>query len=202
MNLSINVLLVDDHVLMLMGLKELLEKESDLHVVATLSDPSALEETIGRRNPDVIVLDVRMKTENGIELAKIVRQEFPDLKIVILSGYNYDEYIDAARQAGTDAYVTKEKSNTELITAIRQVCQGRRIFPYQHREQAGEALTAKEREILRQIAADKTNAEISEELSISKRTVEYHIASIMRKLDADSRVGAVVNGIKKGLLNV
>lgn len=202
MNLSINVLLVDDHVLMLMGLKEILEKEPDLHVVATLSDPSALESAIRLRNPDVIVLDVRMKTENGIELAKIVRKEFPALKIVILSGYNYDEYIDAAKQAGADAYVTKEKSNTELITAIRQACRGQRTFPYQHREQAGEALTAKEREILGQIAADKTNAEISEELSISKRTVEYHIASIMRKLDADSRVGAVVNGIKKGLLNV
>lgn len=200
--MSINILLVDDHVLMLMGLKELLEKEPDLHVVKTLSDTSALEDAIRQGEPDVIVLDVRLKTKNGIEIARDIRGKFPDLKIVILSGYNYDEYIDAAKQAGADAYVTKEKSNTELTAAIRTVCQGHQTFPNLHPEQAGEALTAKEREILKQIAADKTTAEISAELSISKRTVEYHVASILQKLDADSRVGAVVNGIKKGLLNV
>lgn len=200
--MSINILLVDDHVLMLMGLKELLEKESDLHVVDALSDSSPLETHIRFSRPDVIVLDVRLKTQNGIELTKLIKKKFPKLKIVILSGYNYDEYIDAAIQAGADAYVTKEKSNKELIMAIRQVRQGHKLFPNLHPELPGEALTAREREILEQIAADKTNAEISDDMSISKRTVEYHIASIMRKLDADSRVGAVVNGIKKGLLNV
>ncbi|RYM02936.1 response regulator transcription factor [Sporolactobacillus sp. THM7-7] len=200
--MSISVLLVDDHVLMLMGLKELLEKESDLQVEDALSDPTALASRIKFSHPDVAVLDVRLKSQNGIELTQMLKEQFPYLKVVLLSGYAYDEYIEAAIQAGADAYVSKEKSNTELITTIRQVYRGKKLFPDVHPGRSGEALTPKEREILALIADELTTAEISDRLSISKRTVEYHIASILRKLDADSRIGAVVNGIKKGLLNV
>ncbi|MGP7817291.1 response regulator [Niallia sp. 01092] len=200
--MTINVLLVDDHNLMLMGLKQLLEKEQDLHIVHTISDPSTLETDILTFHPDVLVMDIKMKAYNGIELTKRMKQTFPELKVVILSGYDYVEYIEAARKAGADSYVTKEKSNIELTEAIRQVYQGNKLFPNFYSAHIGEQLTAKEKEILTLIAADLTNIEISNELKISKRTAEYHISSIIRKLDADSRVGAVVNAIKQGLLNV
>jgi DNA-binding NarL/FixJ family response regulator len=202
MSMPISVILVDDHVLMLNGLKELLDKEADLHVVAALSDPCTLKQTITRQRPDVLVLDVRLKAQNGIAIAGQLKNEFPALKIIILSGYHYREYIEAADQAGADAYVTKETSNSDLTRAIRAVHLGRRVFPNLNPVPQGKTLTPKEREILKLIAADLTNAEIGEELSISKRTVEYHVTSIIQKLGVDSRLGAVVIAIKKGLLDV
>lgn len=201
-NVTINIILVDDHLLMLMGLKELLEKEADFHVMNALSDPINLEQVIKSDPPDVLVLDVRLKNTNGIDLTRRIKKTQAHLKIVILSGYTFDEYIEAAMQAGADAYVTKEESNMKLASVIRQVCQGEKVFPNLHPDIPSESLTPRERDILKLIAADMTTTEISEKLSISKRTVEYHISSIMQKLGADSRVGAVVNAIKKGLLSV
>ncbi|MCO7125843.1 response regulator transcription factor [Sporolactobacillus shoreicorticis] len=200
--MTINIILVDDHLLMLMGLKELLEKEPDFHVVDTLSDPINLEAIINTKPTDVLVLDVRLKNTNGIEITRHIRKGHASIKIVILSGYQYDEYIEAAKQAGADAYVTKEESNSRLAKVIRQVCNGEKVFPILKPEVPGESLTPKELDILKLIAEDMTTNEISQKLSISKRTVEYHISSIIQKLGADSRVGAVVNAIKKGLLNL
>ncbi|MCQ2010890.1 MAG: response regulator transcription factor [Sporolactobacillus sp.] len=200
--MTINIILVDDHLLMLMGLKELLEKESDFHVVDTLPDPINLKKVISAQPPDVLVLDVRLKNTNGIELTREIRKRHIPLKIIILSGYQYDEYIEQAKQAGADAYVTKEESNSRLAKVIRQVFHGDKVFPRLKPETPCESLTSKELDILKLIAEDMTTNEISQKLSVSKRTVEYHISSIIQKLGADSRVGAVVNAIKKGLLNL
>ncbi|MGG0337198.1 response regulator [Priestia aryabhattai] len=202
--MKIKVLLVDDHALFLHGLKQLLEVEEDIQIVDTLSDPLHLFFCIRQTSPDIVVIDIRIKSFNGIELTKQIIKDFPDIKVVVLSGYNYDEYIEAAFQAGANAFITKERSNVELVSTIRQSYQGYKVFP---RTAAGNPysctdLTKKEREVLKLIAQDKTNIEISGELIISKRTVERHISSILRKLDADSRVGAVVNGIKKGVLTI
>ena len=142
-----------------------------------------------------------MKSYNGIILTKKILEVFPQIKVVVLSGYDYDEYMIAAHQAGASAFVTKEKSNDELVIAIKQAYLGNQIFP-EASNLTGETLTHKEREILQLIAEDKTNIEISDHLMISKRTIERHVSSIIQKLDADSRLGAVVNGIKQGLLNV
>jgi DNA-binding NarL/FixJ family response regulator len=201
MNVTINIILIDDHLLMLMGLKELLEKEPDFHVMAALPDPENLEKIIKSHQPDILVLDVRLKNKNGIELTRRIKKTPSEMKIIILSGYHYDEYIEASMQAGADAYVTKEESNAKLAKVIRQVCKGEKVFPNLQPEIPSETLTSRERDILKLIANDMTTNEISEKLALSKRTVEYHISSIIQKLGADSRVGAVVNAIKKGLLN-
>lgn len=199
---TLRVLLVDDHALVLLGLKQLLMKERDIEVVGTLSDPLTLLAEISRTSPDVIVIDVRLKKYNGIELTKVILEKFPNLKVVVLSGYDYEEYLEAAFNAGASAFVTKEKSNEELTSVIRQVSLGYKVFPRQYSNQAGESLTHKEREVLKLIAEDKSNYEIGKELIISKRTVEHHISSIIKKMNADSRVGAVVQAIKKGILHV
>ncbi|MCO7175343.1 response regulator [Sporolactobacillus kofuensis] len=200
--MTIKIILVDDHLLMLMGLKELLEKEKDFHVIDALPDPKNLEEVIRIHPPEILVLDVRLKDTNGIELTKQIKKLNPELKIIILSGYHYDEYIEAAKQAGADAYISKEESNRKLVFVIRQVFAGKKVFPNIHPEVQTETLTPRERDILNLIASDMTTSEISQSLSISKRTVEYHISSLMQKLGADSRVGAVVAAIKKGLLGI
>lgn len=202
--MKFKVLVVDDHVLILDGLKQLLEKEEDIEVVGTLSDPSSLFSVIHQTSPEVVVIDIRIKTYNGIELTKKIIEEYPQIKVVILSGYDYEEYIEAALQAGASAFVTKERSNIELLSAIRQSYQGYQVFPRNraYNLSSGSNLTPKEREVLKLIAEDKTNIDISIELMISKRTVEHHITSILRKLDVDSRAGAVVIGFKKGMLTI
>ncbi|MDF2859423.1 MAG: DNA-binding response regulator, luxR family protein, partial [Neobacillus sp.] len=168
------------------------------------SDPTSLFTVIQQTGPTIVVMDVRIKSYNGIKLTKKILEEYPHIKVVILSGYDYDEYIQAAFQAGASAFVTKERSNVELVSAIKQSYEGYKVFPRNMAEiyQSCTGLTQKEREVLKLIAEDKTNYEISEELMISKRTVERHVSSILQKLDADSRVGAVVNGIKKGFLSI
>ncbi|MEB3752047.1 response regulator transcription factor [Geobacillus sp. FSL W8-0032] len=198
--MKIKVLLVDDHLLVMHGIQQLLENEIDLEVVNTVCDPALLETEIKKHNPNVVVMDIRMKNDNGIEWVRKIAQTYPTCKVVILSGYNYDEYIQAAYEAGAYAFVTKESSVFELANAIRQTYLGVKSFPINRLDHCNSPLTKTELDILQLISEDKTNAEISELLHISRRTVEHHVSSILRKLDADSRVGAVVKAIKLGLI--
>ncbi|ADP31141.1 response regulator transcription factor [Bacillus atrophaeus] len=200
--MKIKVLLLDDHLMILQGIKQLLEHDQDIEVVGTLSNPAVVHEEIICTRPDILITDVRMKSFNGISLTRTIKKAFPELKIVVLSGYAYDEYISAAYKAGANAYIKKENSINDLITTIKQSFVGNHIFPYHTINLSGERLTHKELEVLTLIAEDKTNMEISTELMISKRTVERYISSIIQKMKANSRVGAVVNGIKQGLLNI
>ncbi|MEK4181557.1 response regulator transcription factor [Aeribacillus sp. FSL K6-1121] len=198
--MKIKVLLVDDHLLVLLGIKQLLEHESDLEVVNTICDPAGINAAISKNHPDVVVMDIRMKGYNGIELTKKLIESYPNLKIVILSAYNDDEYIDASYHAGAYAFITKENSAAELANAIRQSFLGNNIIPRKKIEYQNHYLTKTELEILKLISEDKTNAEISDILMVSRRTVEHHVSSIIKKLNVYSRVGAVVKGIKLGLL--
>lgn len=179
----------------------LLENEDALEVVNTICHPDRLEEEIIKHKPDVIVMDIRMKSDNGIEWTKKIVEKYPTCKVVILSGYAYDEYIRAAYEADAYAFVTKENSVFELANAIRQSHLGIKSFPMNRLSDYNTPLTKIELKILQFISEDRTNAEISELLNISKRTVEHHVSSILRKLDVDSRVGAVVKAIKLGLLD-
>jgi two-component system, NarL family, response regulator LiaR len=196
--MKIKVLLVDAHLLVMLRIQQLLENEAHLEVVNTICHPADLEEEIIKHNPDVIVMDIRMKNDNGIEWTKKITETYPTCKVVILSGYDYDEYIHAAYEAG--AFVTKENSVFELANAIRQSHLGIKSFPVDRLSNYHPPLINVELKILQFISEDRTNAEISELLNISRRTVEHHVSSILRKLDVDSRVGAVVKAMKLGLL--
>lgn len=196
--MKIKVLLVDDHLMFMLGIKQLLDNEEDLHVLSIVNDPTELNEKIKEHNPHVIVMDIRMKNYNGIELTKRINEVYPDIKVIILSGYNYDEYMKAAYEAGAYAFISKENSTHELANAIRESFKGNKLISKKKDKQL---LTKTELEILKLIAQDKTNSEISEMLVISKRTVEHHVSSIISKLKVESRVGAVVKGMKSGLIN-
>ncbi|MGG2053647.1 response regulator transcription factor [Lysinibacillus pakistanensis] len=200
--MKIKVLIVDDHLLLLESLRKALENDPTIQVVGTISSPKFLMNDIINTSPDVVLMDIRIKSYNGLDLMKDILKKMPQLPIIILSGYNYEEYIQAAYNAGASAFVTKETSNEELLFTIKQVQQGYKLFPSTAKKQDNESLTSKEREILKLIAEDKTNIEISDELMISKRTVEHHISSIIRKLDVDSRVGAIVTAIKQGIITL
>lgn len=196
--MKIKVLLVDDHLMFMLGIKQLLDSEEDLHVLSIVNDPTELNEKIKEHNPHVIVMDIRMKNYNGIELTRKITEVYPDIKVIILSGYNYDEYMKAAYEAGAYAFISKENSMHELANAIRESFKDNKLISEKKDKQL---LTKTELEILKLIAQDKTNSEISEMLVISKRTVEHHVSSIISKLKVESRVGAVVKGMKSGLIN-
>ncbi|MFT8870651.1 MAG: response regulator transcription factor [Sporolactobacillus sp.] len=195
-----DIVIVDDHAMILMGLKELLEREPDFRITAALASAGNLEAIMRDHLPDLLIVDVRLKKDNGIRLTERMRHLFPPLKIIVFSGYDDSEYSAAAKTAGADAFVSKEVTNRELIKTIRAVLSGKKVFAEQAPQRDKDQLTDRELEVLKLVASGMTNAEIGEQLLISKRTVEYHIASIVTKLEADSRVSAVVNAIKKGLL--
>lgn len=200
--LSIRVLIVDDHVLFLESLKYILLENPIIEVINTLSEPEKLMTELTENSPDLILMDIRIKNHNGLELTRIVKESFPYISVIILTGYNDDEYIEAAYNAGASGFIAKEKSNELLITTIKQVYEGYQMFPKHDTGTVNKKLTITELEVLKKIAEDKSNYVISTEMMVSKRTVENHVSSIIRKLEVDSRVGAVVKAIKNGLINV
>lgn len=200
--MNIKVLIVDDHVLLLESLKSILLSNPFIQVINTLSEPSFLLNEITENPPDVILMDIRIKSYNGLELTRTITEINPQISVIILTGYNDEEYIHAAYKAGASAFITKEKSNELLITTIKQVYQGYKMFPKLNFNPTSDTLTPTELEVIKKIAEDKSNYEISNEMVVSKRTVEHHVSSIIRKLEVDSRVGAVVIAIKRGLIKI
>lgn len=199
--MAINVLLVDDHIVVLEGLKKLLENDAEIHVIAMISDPSTLANTIDQLQPDIILMDIQMKGYNGLLLTKQLLKSNKELAIIMLSGYNDDAYLQGAYNAGARSFVAKDQPPQELIATIKSVYEGSSVFPPFVEGQVDFLLTSKEQEVLHWLSAGKSNIEISETLHISKRTVEHHITSLMRKLHVDNRMQIVLKAMEDGLLN-
>ena len=139
--------LIFDHMMMVQGIKQLLERDRVVKVVSTLSNPAEIYDEIDYHRPNILIIDIRMKSFNGISLTRNIKKTFPELKIVILSGYEYDEYIYAAYNAGAAAYVRKENSINELITAVKQTFAGNHVFPQHAVNLSVDRLTHKEQRI-------------------------------------------------------
>ena len=202
MEQPIKVLLLDDHPLVMEGLKNRLEREQDMRVVGTFNDPHKLLKCIDTLKPDVAVIDISMPGMTGFDLATELKRSYDiAIKLIVLSGYVYDEYVHKAYEIGIHAYLSKQATYPQIINAIRQSMLGLRLVPEKMTTlPRADQLTPTEREVLKQIAMEKTNKEIARELAMSQRTVEYHMAAINRKLDVKSRVGAVAKGYEMGLL--
>ncbi|MGE7930483.1 response regulator [Lysinibacillus xylanilyticus] len=202
MEQPIKVLLLDDHPLVMEGLKNRLEREQDMRVVGTFNDPHKLLGCIDTLKPDVAVIDISMPGMTGFDLATEIKRTYDiAIKLIVLSGYVYDEYVHKAYEIGIHAYLSKQATYPQIINAIRQSMLGLRLVPEKMTTlPRADQLTPTEKEVLKQIAMEKTNKEIARELAMSQRTVEYHMAAINRKLDVKSRVGAVAKGYEMGLL--
>jgi len=202
MKQPIKVLLLDDHPLVMEGLKNRLEREQDMLVVGTFNEPHEVLKRIGALKPDVAVIDISMPGMTGFDLAiKIKRTYDTAIKLIVLSGYVYDEYVHKAYEIGIHAYLSKQATYPQIINAIRQSILGLRIVPEKMTTiPRADQLTPTEKDVLKQIALEKTNKEIARELAMSQRTVEYHMAAINQKLDVKTRVGAVAKGYEMGLL--
>lgn len=202
MEQPIKVLLLDDHPLVMEGLKNRLEREQDMRVIGTFNDPHKLLRCIDTLKPDVAVIDISMPGMTGFDLATEIKRTYDiAIKLIVLSGYVYDEYVHKAYEIGIHAYLSKQATYPQIINAIRQSMLGLRLVPEKMTTlPRADQLTPTEKEVLKQIAMEKTNKEIAKELAMSQRTVEYHMAAINQKLDVKSRVGAVARGYEMGLL--
>jgi NarL family two-component system response regulator LiaR len=216
---KIRVMLVEDHVLVREGTRELLDREKDIQVVAEAGDG---EEAIWLANAghlDVIVMDIAMPKLNGLEATRRIKAVNSEVAVLVLTAYDDDEYVFAFLEAGAAGYLLKDVSTNDLIEAIRAVYAGeavlhhvvtRKVVDYFARrtakrcddEQRGlqEHLTERELEVLRLAARGMTNREIASELSISARTVQVHLSNVFGKLGVGSRTEAVLYAVREGWL--
>ncbi|MEO2213549.1 response regulator transcription factor [Paenibacillus amylolyticus] len=202
MSEPITVVLLDDHPLVMEGLNNRLNREPDIKVAKTFSDPLLFLSEVEALRPDVVVMDIRMPQLDGFEVVKRLKDQYGlSVKIILLSGYNYHEFQFKAYDLGVHAYLSKQATYGQIINAIHQSMLGHVLIPEKMLSpNLEESLTATEREVLNRIALEMTNKEIAQDLAISQRTVEYHITSITQKFGVKSRIGAVVKGYQAGIL--
>jgi len=210
----IRVLIVDDHPMVRRGLRSLLSSYSDIEVVGEAEDGTAAFQAVTELCPHVILLDIQMFGVDGIEIASRILRNAPQVKIIILTAYDNEEYILGAFRAGAYAYLLKNSSDETVVETIRLVQQGRRLlspslmdqvlrqFHILARAQAsGEhKLSQDEVHVLARIADGATNEEIAREIHWSERTVKRMIEEITIKLGARNRAQAVAIAIKEGLI--
>jgi two-component system, NarL family, response regulator LiaR len=213
---KIQVMVVDDHPAFRDGLARLLEEETDLEVVATPEDGEQAVELAGKLRPNVIVMDISMPKMNGIEAAKIIKSNSPEIAILIVSAYSYQSYILAALRAGAAGYLLKNAPLQELVKAIHLVSSGEGVFDMKvtgnllrrlaadkvEMRKDLEELHPRELQILASAAKGMGNKEIAGELEISERTVQTHLVNIFRKLRVSSRTEAVLQGLRQGWLTL
>jgi len=215
---KIKVLLAEDHKVVREGTRRLLESQSDLEVVGEASDGVEAVELAKKLKPEIIIMDVSMPRLNGIEATKQIKAIFPNIAILVLTGYDDDEYVFALLEAGAAGYLLKESSGEELVDAIRQVMTGEPVLhprimkkvlnrlrspvEGQPTQMSGDVLSDREMEVLRLAAKGMSNMEIADSLTLSVRTVQTHLRSIFNKLGVGSRSEAIVYGLKKGWLTL
>ena len=208
----ITVVLVDDHAVVRSGLRLLLEAQEDVEVVGEAGNAKDAIFRARALKPDVILLDVVMPGESGIEVLPELLKESPETKILVLSMQDDPRYVREAFAAGAHGYVLKEAADEEVVSAVREIAGGahyvhpalgaRMVAADAQERAAAEAdpLSEREREVLRLLALGHTNQEIAQELYISVRTAESHRAHIMQKLRLTTRAELVRYALSHGLL--
>jgi DNA-binding NarL/FixJ family response regulator len=203
----IRVLAVDDHPVLREGIGRMLDGQEDMALVGQASNGREAIESFRQLRPDVTLMDLRMPDMSGIEAITAIRREFPDARIVVLTTYAGDAQAAAALKAGAVGYLLKNLVRKELLETIRAVHSGKRRVPPEIATEiaehvADDALTGREIEVLRRVAAGKSNKLIAAELDISEGTVKTHMKSILPKLDASDRTHAVMIALKRGILDL
>ena len=199
----IQVLSVDDHPLVREGIAAILEAEPDMQLVAEATNGREAIESFRKHRPDVTLMDLYMPDIDGIEATVRIRSEFPTARIIFLTSYSGDARMVAALKAGASGYLLKHTLRRELLATIRAVNAGLRRVPAEIAEYAGaEALTARELDVLRQVAAGRSNKAIATDLQISESTVKAHLAALLAKLGADGRTHGVIIAVKRGIIHI
>jgi DNA-binding NarL/FixJ family response regulator len=214
---TIRVVLADDHAVVRKGIHDFLEEAGDIQVVAEATTGTEAVAVTLEQQPDVTVLDIQMPEMSGVEAARQIKAQAPDVQVLVLTAYDDDPYIFAMLQAGASGYVLKNASSEELVRAVRAVARGESaldptVTAKVMSQLAGgrppgaqavvEGLTQRELDVLRLAAKGQTNRAIGRELGISDRTVQGHLANIFGKLGVSTRTEAVLLALKQGWITL
>lgn len=226
--LKTKIVIIDDHQLFREGVKRILDFEESFDVVAEGDDGSEAIHLVETYNPDVVIMDINMPNINGVEATKMLIDEYPDTKVIILSIHDDENYVQHALKTGAQGYLLKEMDADALIEAVRVVADGGSyLHPKvthnlvkEYRRLAAEEgvdsdltptpeirrplhlLTRRECEVLQLLADGKSNRSIGEILYISEKTVKNHVSNILQKMNVNDRTQAVVLAIKNGWVEV
>lgn len=213
---TIKIVIVDDHEVVRVGLKSLLNRVDGFEVVGEAGSAAEAEQVVGEARPHVVVMDIRMPGGSGIEACREIRSNWPDVKVIMLTSYSDDEAVIGSIMAGASGYVLKKIGTAELIDAIQRVARGDSLLDpgitgkilQRMRGEAedpgppvpgGESLTDQEERILRHISEGKTNREIAGELFLSEKTVRNYVSNILSKLELHNRAAAAAWAVRHGL---
>lgn len=213
--MSIEIMIADDHVLMREGIKQLLEFDGSIEIIAEASDGEECLKKLKKYSPQVLLLDINMPKMNGIEVLEEIKKQEIDVRVLILTVHNEVEYLLKAVDTGVDGYILKESESAELKRAIDLVANGEnyiqpklipmlnsRLLSRDKDKDKIELLTQREMEVLIQIANGMINKEIATSLHISERTVKNHISNIFKKIEVSDRTQAAVFAIKNDIIKL
>ena len=220
----IKVFIIDEQPLFRQGIRSSLSQTTDIEICGEVGSSNELTSTINTLYPDVILLDINLPPDNGLDLARAVKQQLPSAAVIILTPKPSDDELFAAIKARAAGYLKRDIASNELVTAIRRAAQGEHpindtllaqpkaaeqvlqqfqdLSWGQGVEPFVSPLTPRETEILTLMAQGYFNKQIAVKLDISEQTIKNHITSILRKLDANARTQAVVTAIKRGLISL
>ncbi|WP_026425644.1 response regulator [Actinokineospora inagensis] len=207
----IRVLIADDQALIRTGFREIVNSADDLTVIAEAANGADAVELATADPPDVVVMDIRMPELDGIEATRRITATLPEVRVLVLTTFDLDEYVFAALRAGASGFLLKDTPSTDLLAAIRVVAAGDALlspsvtrkliaaYTSPPRTDRLTAITPREREVLTLIAAGLSNSEIAQRLHITPGTTKAHVAHIMLKLSARDRVHLVILAYQAGL---
>ena len=204
---TIRILSVDDHPLLQEGIAAMIRSQPDMLLVAEARDGRDALQLFSEHQPDVTLMDLRLPDMNGIDTMIAIRAEFREARIIILTTFEGDAEIQRALAAGARGYLLKSMPPRELLDGIRQVHAGKKRIPPEIAARlaehlSDEALTAREVEVLQQVAGGNRNRDIAERLFISEETVKVHVKHIMDKLGASDRTEAVAIALRRGIIQL
>jgi DNA-binding NarL/FixJ family response regulator len=202
---GIRILVADDHLVYRIGIRSLIGSEPGFEMVGEASDGMEAIELYRRLCPDVLLLDLRMPQKGGIEVVQIIRREFSDARILIVTSYQTEEEIFQVLEAGALGYILKDLGRESLMEAIREVCAGKRWMSSAIKRQfvdrgLRQPLTGREMEVLKLLARGLTNREIAHVFRISASTVKNHVNNLLTKLEVADRTEAVSLCLSRGLI--
>ena len=214
---TIKVLLAEDHTIVRKGLRSLLDSEAGIKVVGEAEDGREAIKKVEKLQPDVVLMDISMPGLNGLEATRQLKKRFPEIKFIILTVHDHEEYVLQTLRAGASGYLVKKAAPAELISAIRAVYSGesflspsisrtvideyvRRSEQPSEKDEIYEKLTNREREVLQLITEGHKNRKIADLLHVSLKTVETHKANIMNKLNVSGTAELIRYAMDKGLI--
>lgn len=205
-NEAITCLIADDHEVVREGLRLALQRSDRVRVIGEAADGEAAVAVAGRRRPDLVMMDLKLGSDDGVETARRIRERLPEARVVIFTGQPDRALLQRGRDAGCSGFLLKDAPRSTVLAAVERVMAGEEfidpsIVPHATVTERTDLLTPREREILQLLAFGMSNADVGQRLFISQETVKSHVRHILAKLDAETRTQAVAIALRDAIIS-